>query len=126
MVIKFPALAFLLTSIGKSKLIIHGSVTIKRFLLSSNYTPIVITTWSNSCKVFCWFYYTDTKDIVFVRFCFLVSMNYFQLLLVLAILKNFLELIFWFLFILLLPHHLLLMALMIYVMLFLSHYLLML
>ena len=66
----------------------------------------IIITWLNCCKVFWWFYYADTKVIVFVWFHFLVCMNYIQLIFVLIfvliILEGwlivFLELIFWFQF----------------------------
>ena len=41
--------------------------------MSWMYTPIIIMTWLNCCKVLWWFYYAKTKDMVFVwlRFLFL-------------------------------------------------------
>ena len=91
----------LLTSIGKSKWRVLSLVFITSRLLSI-YIPIVIMTWLNHCKAFCWFCYADTKDILSTWFYFLVCMNYIQLLYVLIILEVWLivsfELRFWFQF----------------------------
>ena len=58
--------------------------------LSSMSTTIIIMTWLNCCKLLWWFYFVDTKDIVFVQFCFLVYMNYLQLSFKLIMLKTWL------------------------------------
>ena len=53
-----------ISSLRKSKWINFGSV-ITTSLLYLMFTPIVVLTWLNCCKVFWWFYYANTKD----RFC---------------------------------------------------------
>ena len=75
-----------ISSLRKSKWINFGSV-ITTSLLYLMFTPIVVLTWLNCCKVFWWFYYANTKDIVLVWFHFLVCINYFQLLFALIILE---------------------------------------
>ena len=75
----------MLASLGKSKQKVFGSVVITS-LLSTKWTPTVIMSWLNCWKSFCWFYYAETKDIVFAQFHFLICLNYFQLLFVVIIL----------------------------------------
>ena len=92
---------FCLMPLGKSKWkVLYPVVTTS--LLSPMSGSIVIITLLNYCKAFCWFSWVVTKDIIFVWFRFWVCMNYFQLLIVLIILKIwfivFLELRFWFQF----------------------------
>ena len=38
--------------------------------LCDKLSPIIIMTWLNRYKVFWWFYCVDTKDLMFVWFCF--------------------------------------------------------
>ena len=49
------------------------------------FSSMIIMTCLNCCKLFSWFYYADTKDIVFVRFQFLIFMNCFRHLFLLII-----------------------------------------
>ena len=65
----------------KSKQNVLGSLI--TIILSS----MIILTWFNCCKLFYWFYYAETKDIVSVWFHFLISMNCFQFFFLLIILK---------------------------------------
>ena len=85
------------TSIGKLKWKFLGSAVVASLL-----SRIILNNWLNCCKVFWLFYCVDTKDIVFVWFIFLVSMNSFQHLFVLTILEAWLivclELRIWFQF----------------------------
>ena len=84
--------------------------------LPSMYTPIIIMTWLKFCKMFLWFYYADTKDIVFIWFFLLVCLNNFQLLFGLIILKAWLivclglRFLILFLLLIFLPPHLLVAA----------------
>ena len=51
----------------KWKLLVSVIIT---WLLSPVCTSIIIVPWLNCCKAFCWFYYADTKHIVFAWFRF--------------------------------------------------------
>ena len=73
---KYLCFKLLQTSLCKSKWIAFSFFIIK-CLLSSMFTPIIIMTWLNYCKMFWWLYYVDTKNIVFAWFHYLVCMNYF-------------------------------------------------
>ena len=62
--------------------------------------PIVIMAWLNNFKLFWWFYYAYTKDIVFVWLSTFICANNTA-----GVVNSFLELRFWFLFLLLLLLH---------------------
>ena len=54
------------------------------------FSSIAIMTCLNYCELFWWFYYAETKCIVFVWFHLLICLNYFMLLFALIILKIYL------------------------------------
>ena len=91
----------------KSKQILFDSVIIIS-LVSSTYSPIIIMTWLNCCKVFWPCYYSDTKDITYLSDFAFSLLNYFKLLLELIILgvclKVYLKLVFLILSLFLLFH----------------------
>ena len=94
--IKFSAkdsLLFMMNSISCLK---FSSASLGRWNLKQNvleslitiiFSSMIIMTRLNCCKLFRWFYYDDTKDIVFVLFHFLICMNCFQLSFELIILE---------------------------------------
>ena len=62
------------------KIKIRSLDTVITSIWSSIYTLIILMALLNCSKFFWWFYYADTKDIVFGWFCFFFCLNYFQLL----------------------------------------------
>ena len=62
------------------KIKIRSLDTVITSIWSSMYTLIILMALLNCSKFFWWFYYADTKDIVFGWFCFFFCLNYFQLL----------------------------------------------
>ena len=54
-------------------------------LITIMFSSMIKMSWLNCCKIFCWFYYADTKDTVSVWFHFLIFINGFQLLFVLIL-----------------------------------------
>ena len=91
----------------KSKQVLLNSVIITS-LVSSMYSPIIIMTWLNFCKVFWRCYYADTKDTLYLPDFVFSLLNYFELLLELIILgvclKVYLKLAFLTCFLFLLFH----------------------
>ena len=95
-------------------------------LITVIFSSTIVMTWLNCCRLFWWFYYADTNDTVFVWFRYLISLNYFQLLFVLIILEVYLiiclESKLLIIFLLLLPHLLLVVACQINVQILLYHF----
>ena len=74
---------FLSTYFGQSKLKQKNQGS----LITIIFFWMIVITWLNYCKLLWWFYYDDTKDVVFVWFHLLIYINCFQLSSALIILE---------------------------------------